>query len=290
MTGAAIVAPLAVGAAGAGLSTIAKAIQVLYGAAEDLNEFLDHHIAEMKDSETPVIARTGRVLEAAKYGFGLGYLTSTIVIAAGQYLLGNPWSAIVTVAKAATLTNPIAMTCAAVGAVYYGWYALSDRERNEIIERLSEGLATGIELIKSVLRFVIDKTKELLSPKNIEEIKKFIASGAAVFGRTLGDVTHRIADVVSDTFDSVKKTSGTAIDKTLEAATDAYRSVSQGASEVADHVRKRARRIPSVPPAPESFVPFEAEPDRPAPSVSQEITVVEVVTRIEPAEDPPPRK
>ena len=272
------------------MSATAKAIQALYGAAEDLNEFLDRHIAEMKGSETPVIARTGRVLEAAKYGFGLGYLSSTIVIAAGQLLLGNPLGAIAAVATAATLTNPIAMTCAAVGAVYYGWHALSDRERNEIIERLSEGLATGIELIKAVLRFVIEKTKELLSPKNIEEIKKFIASGAAVFGRTLGDVTHRIADVVSDTLDTVKKTSGTAIDKTVEAATDAYRSVSQGASEVAEQVRKRTRRMPSPPPVPESFVPIEAAGDRPAPSVSAGITVVEVVTRIEPAGDVPPRK
>ena len=81
-----------------------------------------------------------------------------------------------------------------------------------------------------------------------------------------------------------------AIDKTVEAATDAYRSVSQGASEVAEQVRKRTRRMPSPPPVPESFVPIEAAGDRPAPSVSAGITVVEVVTRIEPAEDVPPRK
>jgi hypothetical protein len=30
------------------------------------------------------------------------------------------------------------MTCAAIGAIYYGWGALSDVERDEILEKLSQ--------------------------------------------------------------------------------------------------------------------------------------------------------
>lgn len=145
------------------LSDMAEAIRRLYGAVGDMNDFFDKHIADMKGSENLTIAKTGRILEGVKFGFGIGYMASTIVIAAGQVLLGNATfsgavSAVGVVAQSATLTNPIAMTCAAVGAIYYGWQALSNDERNEIIDKLSKGLDVGIELIKSIVRFVIEQT------------------------------------------------------------------------------------------------------------------------------------
>jgi uncharacterized protein YjgD (DUF1641 family) len=164
----------------------------------------------------------------AKLGFGIGYITPVVVISVGQLLLGNTLSAITTIATAATLTNPIAMTCAAIGAIYYGWGALSDTEREEMLEKLSAGLEVGIELIKSIVRFVIDKTKELLSSKNIEEIKKYIGSAAAVFGKSLSDVTHKFTDVVSGSFDVFKKTTSFAMERTIDAATDAYEGVGSG--------------------------------------------------------------
>lgn len=43
--------------------------------------------------------------------------------------------------------NPLVMTCAAVGAIYYGWGALSEQERTETLEKLSNGLNVGVELI-----------------------------------------------------------------------------------------------------------------------------------------------
>jgi len=227
------------------LSAIALAIKGLYGMAEDVNEFLDKHIVEMKDSENPTIARTGRVLEMAKYGFGIGYITPVIVIAVGQLLLGNPLSAAVTVVTAATLTNPVAMTCAAIGAIYYGWGALSDVERNEILDKLGKGLDVGIELIKSIVHFIVDKTKELLNSKNIEEMKKFIAAAAATFGKTLGDVTHKISDVVSDSFDVFRKKSGVAIDRTVDLASDAYVTVKETAGKVANRTRSNIKKIKS---------------------------------------------
>ncbi len=224
------------GAGGMALSVMAKAVQTLYGMATDVNEYLDQHIVDMKGSENPTISRTGRILEMAKLGFGIGYITPVVVIAAGQLLLGNSLSAITTVATAATMTNPIAMTCAAIGAIYYGWGALSDVERDEILHKLSQGLEVGIELIKSMVGFIINKTKELLSSKNIDEIKNFIGSAASVFGRTLGDVTHKLSDVVGDTFDVFKKQTSLAMEKTFEVATDARETVALTAVKVGGSV------------------------------------------------------
>lgn len=208
--------------AGAGfvLSAMAQAVKSLYGMAGDINDYLNKHIEDMKGSENPTVSRSGRVLEMAKLGFGIGYITPVVIISVGQLLLGNTLAAVTTLATAATLTNPIAMTCAAIGAIYYGWGALSDVERNEILAKLSNGLEIGIELIRSMVQFVIETTKELLSSKNFEELKRYIGSAASVFGRTLGDVTHKFSDVVSDTIDVVKKKAGEAVIKTGSLADD----------------------------------------------------------------------
>lgn len=231
------------GAGGMALSVMAKAVQALYGMATDVNEYLDQHILEMKGSENATISRTGRILEMAKLGFGIGYITPVVIIAVGQLLLGNSLSAITTVATAATMTNPIAMTCAAIGAIYYGWGALSDLERDEILQKLSHGLEVGIELIKSMVGFIINKTKELLSSKNIDEIKNFIGSAASVFGRTLGDVTHKLSDVVGDTFDVFKKQTSLAMEKTFEVATDAREAVALTAVKVGGSVDKLKEKL-----------------------------------------------
>jgi phage-related tail protein len=196
------------------------AIQTIYGISSAVNDFVNKHIDEMTKSENPTISRTGKVLEGAKCGFGLGYISSVVIIAAGQLLLGNTLGAITTAATAATLTNPIAMTCAAIGAIFYGWNALTDQERNEMIEKLSKGLDVGIELIKSLVRFVIDNMKKLFDSNNLDEIKGYISSAAKAFGKSLGDITGKISDKIHDTFDAVKEKTGEAIDKTVEVSSD----------------------------------------------------------------------
>jgi len=225
----------------------------------DVNEYLNKHIEEMTKSENPTIARSGKVIEMAKLEFGIGYITPMVIIATGQLLLGNTLAAMGTVAAAATVPTPIAMTCAAIGAIYYGWGALSDAERNEILEKISKGLEAGIELIKSIVRFVTDKTKELLSSKNMEEIKKFVESAAAVFGKTLGDVTHKFADVVGDTFNVVKKKSGKAMEITSDIASCAYRSVSETASDAYQTVSETAEKAAEA--NPPSQAPGQASRD-----------------------------
>ena len=207
------------------VSLITAAIRGIYGIAGDINDFLDRHIADLQASDNPTVARTGRVMMAAKSGFGIGYITSVVVIATGQLLLGNTLAAGGTVLTAVTLTNPIAMTCAAIGAIYYGWNALSDQERNDIIEKLTNDLKVGAELIKSLIRFVVDKTKEFLSSENLKEIKVFVANAAAGFGKSLGDITKKVADIVSGSFDVIKRKTGQAADVAADMASDAYGAV-----------------------------------------------------------------
>ncbi len=208
-------------------SLITAAIRGIYGIAGDINGFLDRHIEDLQASDNPTVARTGRVMMAAKSGFGIGYITSVVVIATGQLLLGNTLAAGGVVLTAVTLTNPIAMTCAAIGAIYYGWNALSDQERNDIIEKLTNDLKVGAELIKSLIRFVVDKTKEFLSSENLKEIKVFVANAAAGFGKSLGDVTKKMADIVSGSFDALKRKTGQAADVAADMASDAYGAVKE---------------------------------------------------------------
>lgn len=240
----------------AALAPMTLAIRALYGmgkaaaeTAQDINGFLDRHIADLKQSDNPTIASTGRVLEAAKFGFGFGYMSSVAIIATGQLLLGNGLAAAGTVAAGVTLTNPIAMTCAAVGAIYYGWDALSDKERAAILDRLSAGLEMGVELIKLLVAFVIRMTKEFLSSKQLAEFKEFIKTQSAQFGKTLYDVTHAVGDLVK----GAAEKAGDLAKKTADLASDAAGKVADSASDVANVVTGKFRTLEVI--APTSFTP-----------------------------------
>jgi len=186
--------------AGFAVNGIIAAIRSIYHIAGDINAFMDEHTEKMKLSENLTISRTGRVLEGAKLGFGIGYTVPITIIALGQLLLGFSWKAAVNLGSAAVFSNPIAMTCAAIGAVYYGWNALSDQEKAETIESLRKDLDVGVELIKSIVQFVITKTNELLSSENLKELKEFISDAAHAFGRTLSEVTGAIKDRIVDAY------------------------------------------------------------------------------------------
>lgn len=231
-------------AADAALSTMAAAIKALYGIGVGINEYFDEHIEKLKASENTTVSRTGSVLEAAKLGFGMGYISSVVIVATGQVLLGNTLSAVVTLATAATLTNPIAMTCAAVGAIYYGWGALSTQEQSEILDKLTKGLEIGAELIKSVVQFLIAKTKELFSAKNFAEFKTFIKDYSSKFGKSLYEVTGTVTDFVTGTAERAGELTVIAAEKVGETAADvagasartlkvAYERTGEAASEAA---------------------------------------------------------
>lgn len=218
-------------------STMVKAISSLYEVAGDMNTWADNHILGMQKSENQTVARTGKVLEGAKFGFGIGYIAPVTVIAVGQFLLGNTLAGVATVATAATLTNPFAMTCAAVGAIYYGWGALSNQERNEVLDKISAGLEIGIELIKSVINFIISTSKEVLSSKNLSEIKEYVRNAATAFGRKLGDITHAIADRISDTAQSAKTITASAVEATADGVKRATKAAATTTRKATDSIK-----------------------------------------------------
>lgn len=203
------------------LSGMTGAIHSLYKMGGPVNDFLDVHIVQLKNSDNQTISSTGKVLEAAKAGFGIGYLSSFIVIATGQVMLGNTLTAAATVATAVTFTNPIAMTCAAVGAIYYGWGALSENERNSILDRLAKGFEVGIEMIRSVVEFVVTTTKNLFSSKQLAEYKDYVRIQASQFGRSFSDITGKWSDRAKDATRKVGEITDQVLGATNEALTNA---------------------------------------------------------------------
>jgi len=221
------------------LSPMAAALAGIYGVAsavDQVNSFFNEHIERLKASDNKIIASTGRVLEGAKFGFGLGYAGSIAILAAGQLLLGNTLGAVAVVGGAVAMTNPIAMTCAAVGAVYYGWAALTEHERSAIVDQLAEGLEMGTELIRSLISFAIRTTNELLSSKQLQEFKTFIANQAAQFGKSLYDVTHQMADFVKGTAIKAGDLTGQALTSASSAVKGAARLAGQAAEDTATMV------------------------------------------------------
>lgn len=221
-------------AAGFALSGMAQAIGGLYGVVGEVSIWMDKHIQDMQASDNVTISRTGKVLEGAKYGFGLGYIAPITVIAVGQFLLGNTLAAAATIGTAATLTNPIAMTCAAVGAIYFGWNALPDDERADALDKLSKGLEIGIELIKSIIRYVIDGLSNLMNSKHLAEFKEFISEGAKRFGKTLYDVTHEVTDKLSQLWSGASASVSETLERSKETIKESSESMIQSMRQIKD--------------------------------------------------------
>ena len=221
------------------LNPISAAIANLYSAGQGLNQFINEHIDELKKSDNPVIASTGRVLEAAKFGFGLGYLSSVAIIAVGQLILGNNLavgvvSAAATVGSAALLVNPVAMTCGAVGAICYGWGALTTQEQDAILHRIREGLEVGTELIRSLIDFVIRKAKNFLDSEHLVELKKFIGEQAQRFDRTIADITRATGDKFVQAVGNAKQASQDLVDVLAKAKNTVTTQLSKSNNEVVE--------------------------------------------------------
>ena len=206
---------------------IVDAIKALYGVTSGINTFIDDHLKKLKEHANETISATGRVLESAKAGFGIGYITPLVLTATGQLLLGNNLAAISTVASGLAFSNPLAMTCAAIGAIYYGWQALTEDEKNAILNRLTQAFEVGAELIKSMISYVITSLSSTFSKENITEFKNFIASAAANFGKTLSDITRDIKDKFFEV-----------INRVGDAINDASTTVKEGAEKTKDSVKE----------------------------------------------------
>ena len=206
---------------------IVDAIKALYGVTSGINTFIDDHLKKLKEHANETISATGRVLESAKAGFGIGYITPLVLTATGQLLLGNNLAAISTVASGLAFSNPLAMTCAAIGAIYYGWQALTEDEKNAILNRLTQAFEVGAELIKSMISYVITSLSSIFSKENFTELKNFIASAAENFDKTLADITRDLKDKFFEVFNRVG-----------DAINDASTTVKEGAEKTKDSVKE----------------------------------------------------
>ena len=181
--------------ASARASTGVSSIAQLYGFSGSAANFAIRHIQTLQNADNVLANRCGQVLEAAMVGFGVGGETALVLIGAGQALLGNPLTG---AAVAPLASNPIVMTCAAIGAIHYGWKAMNEKERQAFLGTVSAAFDVGVEFIRSILHFAVEKIRSLMSRNNFAELKKLVRSGAALFGRHLSDVTRALSDRLAD--------------------------------------------------------------------------------------------
>jgi hypothetical protein len=227
---------------------VVQAIAALYGVATSISDFIDEHVAAMKKSGNATVRATGSVIEGARHGFGIGYITPLVIIAVGQLILGNPLSAIAVVGSGVMLTNPIAMTCGALGAIFHGWRALTEDERDAIVERLTEAFTVGAELIRAMVQFTVKAMSDLLSAENIQEFRRLVADTAQAFGRSLSDITQSVKDRLAEATDAVSegvsRTAGaviagasTAADSVAAHVTAATQAARESAGDAKAYVR-----------------------------------------------------
>lgn len=178
-----------------GLATLSR----LYGFGGDTARFAVDHIEVLKSADNALANRCGQILESASTGFGVGSETSLVLTGVGQALLGNPLTA---GAKVAAGTNPVVMTCAAIGAIHYGWKAMSDEERELLLGTVSKAFNVGVEFIRSIARFAYDMIQALLSAENMAELKRMVSDVAGAFGKRLSAITGALSDRVAETSQS----------------------------------------------------------------------------------------
>jgi hypothetical protein len=178
-------------AASSGVSTLAQ----LYGFASSAAQFAVSHIDTLKAADNPLANRCGLILEAVVQGFGVGSETALVLIGIGQSLLGNPLTG-GTVAVATT--NPVVLTCAAIGAVHYGWNALSEGERNGVLSSVGTAFGVGIEFARALADLAISTIRALMSAANYAELRRYVTEAAAAFGLRFSDITGALGDRLRD--------------------------------------------------------------------------------------------
>lgn len=208
----------------AALSAAGHAVSGVAAAVAQANELTDSMIDTLKANDNLTINRVGRVLEGTKFGFLMGYITPSILTAVGICLTTGDLM-MATGGSIAVLGNPVAGTCAAVGAVFFGWKALSDTEREEILNQVGKFLNVGWEQIKAVVEFAIKLMKDLFTADNIQEIKETVADAASAVGRHISDITKSIGDKLAKLGDSISNT--------VARAGNVFKR--KGSDEVTDH-------------------------------------------------------
>ena len=217
------------------LAAAGHAVSGIAAAVKEANDLTDSMIANLKANENLTINRVGRVLEGVKFGFLLGYVSPSILTAVGVCLTTGSLT-MATGAGIAMIANPVAGVSAAVGAVFFGWKALSDREREDVISQVGDFLKVGVEQIKAVVEFAIKLMKDLFTADNIQEIKETVAEAAATVGRHISDITKSLGDKISKVGQSIANTATSFSDSTKSAGRKVKGVFTRNRSEeTADH-------------------------------------------------------
>ncbi len=205
-----------------GMETLAHA----YAFAGSAARFAVDHIETLKQADNVLANRCGLVLEAANAGFGVGQETALLLIGVGQGLLGNP----LTGAAVVGTGNPVVMTCAAIGAIHYGWRAMSDEDRSALLATVGRAFDVGVELLRAIGNFAYDLVQSLMSRENIEELKRLVSAAAETFGRHLSDITRHLSDKLKEGAHLVYATAGGAA-ATVWSYVPSRRQTGEGAAE-----------------------------------------------------------
>ena len=217
------------------LAAAGHAVSGVAAAVKEANDLTDSMIANLKANENLTINRVGRVLEGVKFGFLLGYVSPSILTAVGVCLTTGSLT-MATGAGIALIANPVASVSAAVGAVFFGWKALSDREREDVINQVGDFLKVGVEQIKAVVEFAIKLMKDLFTADNIQEIKETVAEAAATVGRHISDITKSLGDKISKVGQSIADTATNISNGTKNAGRKVKGAFTRNKSEeTADH-------------------------------------------------------
>lgn len=227
-------------------SPLLTSLRMIWGVTKDLNDWMDEHIDDLKKSVNETISATGRVLEGAKFGFGLGYMAPVALTMTGQLLLGGLEGSVLSTsialagsaAQAVTFSNPIAVTCGAIGAIYFGWKALSEQERNAIVNRVTQAFDIGVELVKSFIGFLFKTMEKVFTRENIEALRGYLKEAAEAIGTTLSSITKTLRDKFSDAADAVSEGAGKASETVKQAAGAVSESADEAFKSATDSIQK----------------------------------------------------
>ena len=226
------------------LKLAGSAVSGVASAVVAANDASDNIIDQLKASDNATTNVIGRVLEGTKSGFMIGYVSPSILTAVGVALTTGDLLAAVG-GGVLILGNPVAGVCAAVGAVYFGWKALNEKERNSILEQVGTFLKIGYELIKSVIDFAFKLMKGLLSADNLKEIKETVSDAAEFVGRHLSDITHSVKDRLSEAGAASLAASRRSAQAAKKASEKVTNTVSTASVSVTDFLKGRSDKKPA---------------------------------------------
>jgi negative regulator of replication initiation len=118
-----------------------------------------------------------------------------------------------------------------MGAVYWGYQALEQEEREQLHRLIGEAFDFGVELVKTIVDFCIRTMKDLLDSEEFAQLRKYVAEFAEAVGSSLYEVTGRIYDRVTEIANSAGEavtSAGTSVGGAASATLNKGRSLIWG--------------------------------------------------------------